>query len=219
MKDFIESMYLSFLFDRKTMGFTFFVPIFIFLMVLFLILFVPGDQSDSYNNVILIQGSFIPFSCWWIMYRLSEMYEEGAQDTLVPYYTKRFRIDFLRYYFLNAVGILVLCTVLVSKNGWDALNLINFIHFFLLLLFFMLLGTLLIVWIKNIELALTVVLIFTVLEVATLGEYMPWPHIFLFEYPLWDSILAGKFIILSAAIVVLAILTAILLKRTDRKAV
>lgn len=215
MKDFIESMYLSFLFDRKTMGFTFFVPVFIFLMALFLILFVPRVQSDSYNNIILIQGSFIPFSCWWIMYRLSEMYEEGAQETLVPYYTKRFRIDFLRYYLLNAAGILLLGAVLVLKQGIDVLPLINFIHFFLLLLFYMSLGTFLIVLTKNIEIALTIVLIFTVLEVATLGEYMPWPHIFLFEYPVWDPIMVNKFLVLSIAILALTIFAITFLKRTE----
>lgn len=215
MKDFIESMYLSFQFDRRTMGFTFFVPVFIFLVALFLILFVPREQSDSYNNVILIQGSFIPFSCWWIMYRLSEMYEEGAQETLVPYYTKRFRIDFLRYYLLNAAGILLLGAVLVLKQGIDVLPLINFIHFFLLLLFYMSLGTFLIVLTKNIEIALTIVLIFTVLEVATLGEYMPWPHIFLFEYPVWDPIMVNKFLVLSIAILALTIFAITFLKRTE----
>lgn len=214
MKDFAESIYLSFLFDRKTMGVTFFVPAFIFSIVLLLILIVPRGTSDSYNNVILIQGGFIPFSGWWLMYRLSEIYEEGAQETLAPYYSKRFMVDFLRYYVLNALAICLLGAVLVMRHGIDVLPLVNFIHFFLLLLFFMWLGTFLIVIIKNIEIALTIVLIFTVLEVATLGEYMPWPHIFLFEYPVWDPVLANKFIVLSIAILVLTIPTITYLKRT-----
>jgi len=214
MKDFAESIYLSFQFDRKTMGVTFFVPAFVISIVLLLILIVPRGTSDSYNNVILIQGGFIPFSCWWLMYRLSEIYEEGAQETLAPYYRKSFIVDFLRYYVLNALGICLLGAVLVMRHGIDTLPLVNFIHFFLLLLFFMWLGTFLIVLVKNIEIALTIVLIFTVLEVATLGEYMPWPHIFLFEYPVWDPILANKFTVLSIAILVLAIPTITYLKRT-----
>lgn len=213
MKDFAESLYLSFLFDRKTMGVTFFVPVFIFSIVLLLILVVPKNTADSYNNVILIQGGFIPFSCWWLMYRLSEIYEEGAQETLAPYYSKSFMVDFLRYYVLNTLATCLLSAALVMGHGIEALPLVNFIHFFLLLLFFMWLGSFLIVLIKNIEIALTIVLIFTVLEVATLGEYMPWPHIFLFEYPVWDPVLASKFTVLSIAILILVIITIIFLKR------
>lgn len=217
MKDFIENIYQSFRFDRKTMGLTFFVPVLVFIITLIFILFLPREEAGIYDNVIVIQGMFIPFSCWWLMYRLSEMYEEGAQETLAPYYAKRFPVDFIRYYFVNALGILLLSAAFVLKYGVEELALINFIHFFLLLLFYQFLGTSLIVWIKNIEIALTVVLIFTVLEVVTLGEYMPWPHIFLFKPPIWNPFLSAKFIILSVTIGVLALFTVVFLKRTDRK--
>ncbi|MBZ5201846.1 hypothetical protein HU147_11510 [Planomicrobium chinense] len=217
MKDFIGTIYQSFLFDRKTMGLTFFVPILVFITALLFILFFPREEAGIYNNVIIIQGVFIPFSCWWLMYRLSELYEEGAQETLAPYYAKRFPVDFIRYYVVNAIGVLILSVALILKYGIGELPLINFFHFFLLLLFYQFLGTSLIVWIKNIEIALTVGLIFTVLEVVTLGEYMPWPHIFLFQPPVWDPFLSAKFAILSVTIGILALFTVVFLKRTDRK--
>lgn len=68
------------------MGLTFFVPAVMFSLSLLLILFVPREEDDIHSNIIIIQGFFIPFTCWCLMYRLSEMYEEGAYETLVPYY-------------------------------------------------------------------------------------------------------------------------------------
>ncbi|WP_407271809.1 hypothetical protein [Radiobacillus sp. PE A8.2] len=217
MKNYIESIYAIFLFDRKAMGLTFFIPSVMFLFALFLILFVPREISGIYNNIIVIQGVFIPFSCWCLMYRLSEMYEEGAQETLVPYYSKRFIIDFGRYFIVNILGVFLLSLVFVLKYGISSLLLLNVIHFFLLVLFYMLFGTTLIILLKNIEISLTIIIIYTVLEVVTLGKYMPWVHIFLFEPPIWNPFLTSKLIILSITVVVLMFTTIIFIKRADRK--
>ncbi|WP_342462883.1 hypothetical protein NST62_10565 [Ureibacillus sp. FSL K6-8385] len=217
MRDYLESIYATFLFDRKTMGLTFFVPIVMFGLSLLLILLVPREQNGIYNNIIIIQGVFIPFSCWCLMYRLSEMYEEGAQETLVPYYSKRFGIDFLRYFIVNIIGVFLLCTAFVVKYGMSSLSALNVIHFIILVLFYMFFGTSLIVLIKNIEISLTIIIIYTVLEVVTLGEFMPWPHIFLFQPPVWDPFLLRKFVILLITVIVLMFTTVIFIRRADRK--
>lgn len=217
MKNFLESTYLSFQFDRKTMGFTFFIPVIMFIIALLILLFIPRESTEIYDNIIVIQGVFIPFSCWCLMYRLSEMYEDGAQETLIPYYAKRFILDFFRYFIVNLFGVFLLSAVFVVKYGSHYLSIINGIHFLLLLLVYMLFGTALIVLIKNMEIALTIILIYTVLEVVTLGEFMPWPHIFLFNPPVWDPISSTKFTILSVTIIVLAIITFVFIKKADKK--
>jgi membrane protein implicated in regulation of membrane protease activity len=84
-------------------------------------------------------------------------------------------------------------------------------------LFYMFFGTSLIVLIKNIEISLTIIIIYTVLEVVTLGEFMPWPHIFLFEPPVWDLFLLRKFVILSITVIVLMFTTVVFIQRADRK--
>lgn len=58
------------------------------------------------------------------------------------------------------------------KYGMTSLSGINVIHFMILVLFYMLFGTSLIVLIKNIEISLTIIMIYTVLEVLTLGEFI-----------------------------------------------
>ena len=217
MKKFIDNIYAFFLFDRKTMGFTFFVPIIMLVFSLFLIVFIPREQTGYYNNIIVIQGVYIPFSCWCLMYRLSEIYQEGAQETLIPYYTKHFLKDFFRYFVVNILGVFLLCTTFVMKYGMNSLPVLNIIHFIIIILFYMFLGTALMVLIKNIEISLTVIVIYTVLEVVTLGEFMPWPHIFLFSPPILEPILYMKFTILSISIFVLLCITFVFIRSADRK--
>lgn len=217
MKNMMLSIFPSFIFDRKTMGFAFYIPVLIFAIALSLILFVERVGEGIYNNVIVIQGIFIPFSCWCLMYRLSEMFEEGAQETLIPYYSKYFLTDFIRYFIVNLLGTFTLYTTLVLKYGIQIISSLNMIHFVLLILFYMFLGTTIIILVKNIEISLTIILIYTVLEVVTLGEYMPWPHIFLFQVPFWDPFLSMKFTIISITIIILIITTLIFIKRADRK--
>ncbi|WP_100012144.1 hypothetical protein [Lentibacillus sediminis] len=217
MKHFIENIFLSFRFDMKTMGVIFFVPVVMFAFSLSIIVLAPGIVDDRYNNIVVIQGLFIPFSCWWILYRLSEMYEEGAQETLVPYYSKRFPVDFFRYFFLHVIGLAVLCSILIIKYDASILTGINVLHFIILTLFYMLLGTSLIVLIKNVEISLTIIMIYTVLEVITQGDYMPWPHVFLFDPPINGPFLPIKLSVLGVAVIVLMVVTLIFIRRADKK--
>lgn len=217
MKNYVQSVYMYFQFDRKTMGFLFFVPLLMFVLSLFMILFIDRGETGLYNHIIVIQGIFIPFSCWCLMYRLSEMYEEGAQETLAPYYSKRFILDFIRYFMTNLIGVFLLVSVFVLSYGANELQTLNIVHFIILVLFYMFFGTTLIVLIKNIEMSLTLILIYTVLEVVTLGTFMPWPHIFLFEPPIWEPFLMTKFILLMITVFVLMVVTFVYIRRADRK--
>ncbi|HHY21055.1 MAG TPA: hypothetical protein GX525_04055 [Bacilli bacterium] len=217
MKNYVQSVYMYFQFDRKTMGFLFFVPLLMFVLSLIMILFIDRGEEGLYNHIIVIQGIFIPFSCWCLMYRLSEMYEEGAQETLAPYYSKRFILDFIRYFIMNLIGVFLLVAVFVLSYGADELTMLNIVHFIILVLFYMFFGTTLMVLIKNIEMSLTIILIYTVLEVVTLGTFMPWPHIFLFERPIWEPFLMTKFILLMITVFVLMVVTFVYIRRADRK--
>ncbi|WP_090951863.1 hypothetical protein [Parageobacillus thermantarcticus] len=58
MRDYLESIYATFLFDRKTMGLTFFVPIVMFGLSLLLILLVPREQNGIYKQYYYYPRSF-----------------------------------------------------------------------------------------------------------------------------------------------------------------
>ena len=151
------------------------------------------------------------------MYRLSEMYEEGAQETLVPYYSKRFGINFFRYFIINIIGVFLLCTAFVLKYGMSSLSALNVIHFMILVLFYMFFGTSLIVLINNIEISLTIIFIYTVLKVVTLGNLCHGRTSFYFQPPVWDPFLLRKFVILLITVIVLMFTTVIFIRRADRK--
>lgn len=217
MKVLINTYYL-FQFDRKTMGSSFYVPILMFFLTSIFIMFQDGD---AYMGIIIIQGIFIPFTCWGFMYRLVEVYEDGAKETLVPFYTKWIVFDALRYIVLNTGSLLLLSGLFMMKYGSEALTLLNVVHVILLMVFFQFLGSTLVVLFKNIELALTLVFIYTIIEVITLGQFMPWPHIFIFEKPLsfFDMFGFSKVLSFIIYIPLLIFLTMILLKNVNRKVI
>ena len=217
MKAYIEWMRTAFVFDRKTMGGAFFIPPAMFILSLLLILFVPRKSPSIYDNVIIIQGLFIPFSGWCLIYRFGELYEDGAQETLVPYYRQWVWIDIVRYSFIHLLGVVVLSGAFMWKYGVSSLSFLNLIHFILLTFFYLFFSTAALVLTKNTNIALTVIFIYTVLEVATLGTFMPWPHIFLFEPPVWEPMLINKFIMLTLSIFLAAFITIVWISKGDRK--
>ncbi|MBS2772133.1 hypothetical protein PNH38_06195 [Anoxybacillus rupiensis] len=217
MKPYIEWIRTAFTFDRKTMGGAFFVPPAMFALSLLLILLIPRKSQSIYDNVIIIQGLFIPFSGWCLTYRFGEMYEDGAQETLVPYYAKWFWADVFRYFFVHMLGVVLLSIALGWKYGASSLSPLNMIHFVILTLFYLFFSTTLIVLVKNVDISLTVIFIYTVLEVATLGTFMPWPHIFLFDPPVWDPFFISKLTVLSLAVLLLVSITVVWIRRGDRK--
>ncbi|MEB2301555.1 hypothetical protein LAV72_18285 [Lysinibacillus xylanilyticus] len=208
------NVFNMFYFDFKTMGLTFFVPILAFFFTTLFLLISKGHPIET--DIIMIQGLFIPFTCWVLMYRLNELYEEGAQETLIPYYARTFIYDTLRYLTVNIICILLLSSLLVIKFGLDSFSIISLIHFFLLTLFFMFLGTALLVLIRNIESSLTIIFIYSIIEVVTLGEFMPWPHIFIFDSPSFNIFIIIKFITLFFSIIFLFFITSFFLRKIDR---
>ncbi|MGE7983639.1 hypothetical protein [Solibacillus sp. NPDC093137] len=208
-----RNTFYMFYFDFKTMGLTFFVPILAFFFTTLFIIISKSHQIET--AIIIIQGLFIPFTCWALMYRLNELYEEGAQETLIPYYSRIFIFDALRYLTINTFSILLLSSLLVIKFGKNSLSNINLIHFFLLIFFFLFLGTALLVLLKNVELSLTIIFIYSIIEVVTLGEFMPWPHIFIFDSPSLNIFIIIKFITLFISIITLFYITIVSLRKLD----
>lgn len=208
-----RNIFYLFYFDFKTMGLTFFVPILAFLFTTLFIIISKSHQIET--DIIIIQGLFIPFTSWALMYRLNELYEEGAQETLIPYYSRTFIYDALRYLTINAFSILLLSSLLMMKFGKNSLSNINLIHFFLLIFFFLFLGTALMVLSKNVELSLTIIFIYSIIEVVTLGEFMPWPHIFIFDSPSFNIFIFIKFITLFISIIILFLITIVFLRKLD----
>ena len=214
----LKHIYFFFKFDLKTSGFIFFLPIIMLAASVFQLLIQNSQQeTDIYNSIILFQGIYIPFAGWGLMYRLKEMYEDGASETLIPYYSSNLIFDISRYLTIHLIGTIIWCLLFAIKYNINIIWPINIIHFFLLTLLFMFLGTALISAIRNIEFSLTILFIYLVIEIATLGEYMPWPHVFIYQSGVWDIGLKIKFIFISIYIIILFCTTLIYIKRNTSK--
>ncbi|KGX86071.1 hypothetical protein N784_05785 [Pontibacillus litoralis JSM 072002] len=218
MKNKLVKILLLFKFDLKNTGVIWFFPLVMWVIsVIYLILQVPIDQSSIYNSIIMFQGFYVPFIGFGIMFRLKELYEDGASESLMPYYTLNLPLDIVRYLLLHFFGVIIWCLVFSIKYDINLIWPINIIHFFLLSILFIFFSTTLIITIKHIEFSLTVLLTYVVIEMATLGEFMPWPHVFIFDQVSLYPELRLKFVFICFYIICLVCATGILIKRDSTK--
>lgn len=181
----MENSRLLFAFDKKSMKGAFYVPFFMWGVALLGILFYASMEKDYYNHFIIVQGIFLPFCCWHLVYRYSELLVHGAEDTLFPYYRKWFFYDIARYGILYSLLLIVLLLIIGIKGGAAVFDSITLTHLPILLLFYLFGGLALLFVMKSVEVTLAILFIYTVIEVVTLGKSgLPWPQIFIFLPPL-----------------------------------
>lgn len=168
----MKQIKLLFEFDVKSMGYLFFIPIFLWALLAFLFLITAMEVKPFYQ---IVQFIFIPSSGWWIVYRYSELLEDGARETLFPLYKEYLLTDIIRYY---AIVVLEIIFLFLFYNNAGSLQWELIIYSLLLGLNFLILGTLLILWTRNIELSIGLIAIYTLVEFVTNGQLIPWPHFF-----------------------------------------
>lgn len=175
-------------FDIRSMRLLFLIPIISWLVSLIIIVSQTTNYDKYYDSFLIVQGIYIPFSCWWMILRLSAVYEDGATQTLSPYYQKYLWFDIVRYAIIYLLGLLSLVTVIIMKYDPSVINVLLLSHYTLLVFLYILLGALSIIVTRTLEVSMTLIFLYTVLEVITQGTFMPWPHIFQFELP-FDTVL------------------------------
>lgn len=168
-------------FDIRNMRVLFFIPIISWIISIVLILFRINSYDKYFDAFLIVQGIYIPFGCWWIIFRLYAVYEDGAEETLLSYYQKYLWFDIARYVMVCVLGLVTLAGIIVWKFDSSVINLMLLFHFFLLILFYVLAGAITVIVLKALEVSIALVFLYTILEVITQGTFMPWPHIFQFE--------------------------------------
>lgn len=172
----MRKIYSLYVFDAKSAGLLFYVPLLMWAIVAAVILFF---HVDTVAFFMLIQFLFLPFFGWWMAYRYSELLERGANDTLSSLYRSYLVFDTIRLFL--GMGLLLGCLFLFYQVvfGMDQPLLLMMYAYVLALNVFI--GTMmLMLLLKSVELALGIVAIYTVVEYATDGQMMPWPHFFYF---------------------------------------
>ena len=97
-----------FKFDRRNMGTVYYVPLLVW-CVSALLIWQASTEIDSYMfSFVVIQGIFIPFSCWHVLFQYSDLFEDGAFETLSPYYQKYVWLDLVSYTLLNLKALSLL---------------------------------------------------------------------------------------------------------------
>ncbi|KHF27252.1 hypothetical protein LR68_03948 [Anoxybacillus sp. BCO1] len=176
-----------FKFDAKLLGYLYSFPFVIYVLCMLLMLSFAARSNDPFMPYIVVQGIAVPIAGWHIVFLYNSLYEEGATETLLPYYRKVFFIDIIRYAALHGMFVFLLVGLTVWLNGTQFFTVPLIIHLMMLFIFYQIVGLAVLSAVKSLDVALAIIAMYTFMEVATQGTFMPWPHIFIFREPV-DSI-------------------------------
>jgi hypothetical protein len=170
-------------FDWKTMGINAYVPI---LLVFVLLLY---GNSVNYNIKHLIPAlevSLTPFAAWWTIFLFQDILEEPGGETIFSFPIQRWKLGigrifiFFVIYTLFMLGLLLLIELISSAHIATPL----FVQFFVESLFFVGLGFLSMVVLKNCSWSLVVLTCYVSTQILTHGTLLPYTNIFLFNQKL-----------------------------------
>ncbi|AXM89903.1 hypothetical protein CI793_12250 [Anoxybacillus ayderensis] len=176
-----------FKFDIKLLGHLYSFPFVIYVLCMLLMLSFHARSNDPFMPYIVVQGIAVPIAGWHIVFLYNSLYEEGATEALFFYYRKVLITDIIRYVTLHGTFAFLLVGFIVWINGTKFFTVSLVIHFILLFIFYQIVGLAVLSAVKSLDVALAIIAMYTFMEVATQGTFMPWPHIFIFREPV-DSI-------------------------------
>ncbi|MEH7314907.1 hypothetical protein [Priestia megaterium] len=206
----------KYIFDVKSMGSIFIVPLLIITIYTLIIGLVPLGFLRGEVVFLSFQILIVPISSWWITYFLFEVYQQNAEEILVNYYKRFLLQEMLRFFLLFIVAVLPIWSIISLKYttifSWEIL-LLHICQ----IVFFMALSMFITIFLKSTEASLAFISLYCSVEAITSGQLIPWFHIFYlntlsitFEESLYLSI---KNIIL--ALIFLA-LSSLYFKKTER---
>ncbi|MFB4159039.1 hypothetical protein ACE1TF_04070 [Geomicrobium sp. JSM 1781026] len=195
------NVWREFSFDYKVIGMSYAIP-FVSYVLCIMIILSDSSSSDPYFGYAFLQGMAIPLAGVHTVFLYKYVLEDGAFETLVPLHRKRIYVDVMRYTLLHGGIVFALLMLLVYVNGSQFFTIEKTVHIVALFIFYQLIGLALLTFIRNFEISVAVVGMYTFIEVVTRGEFMPWPRIFIFYDPFlydmqWKFFFIGLGIVLS----------------------
>lgn len=185
-----------FAFDVHLLRFIYFIPFICYIIVLLLMVMGYLNSTDKYLPYIFLQGIAVPISGLHMVFLYSYIYDDGAKETLLPYYKHNLMYDLMRYSMMHGFILILFILLLNWMNGIVFLSVIMLMHLLLLFIFYQLIGIALLTLFESLELSIAIYATYTLTEVITQGTFLPWPHIFIFEEPYLDIWLTLTFFFL-----------------------
>ncbi|PRT15844.1 hypothetical protein G9298_28540 (plasmid) [Bacillus thuringiensis] len=202
-------------FDIKSMGISFFIPIFVQFIYLIIVLLFPIQNLDARIVTVSFQVLITPLGAWWIAYHLSEMYYRNGEEILIKFYSPNFILDIVRFNFLFIIFIVLSC-IIISIKVPD----INLIYIMSLTIsqsiFFSSLSSIITIFFKSIDLALTLIILYASIEGITLGKVIPWLHVFSFDKKLEFGLIVDYIVLNIILSIVFLLLSVVFIKRIER---
>lgn len=170
----------QFKFEVKNMGLNFYIPIIIFLVVFCSLFFLPAEQYEL-QLLIFLQTVFVPFSAWWSIYLVYELYQNQSEEILLLCYPRNLILNFIKF-----ESIFIIMLALIVATFYVILPDVSIFKLLILLisqaLLISSLGLLLAIFFKNIETPFMIIVLYIATELLTLGDVFLWPHMFFFDF-------------------------------------
>ncbi|KJE27757.1 putative membrane protein [Geobacillus kaustophilus] len=195
-----------FSFDRRLLGRLYWFPFLVYGLCVGLMGILSARSDEPFLPYTVIQGMAVPIAGWHLVFLYRHLYDEGAKEALLWHYRKAVVFDLVRYAVLHGGCIVLLVAAVIWIHGTMFLTAPVLVHLFLLFSFYQLIGLALLGVFGSLDVALSVISVYTFMEVVTQGTFMPWPHLFLFQAPADSLSLLLPMMWLGAGIVIAAIL-------------
>lgn len=170
----------GFKFEMKMMGSQLYVPVFVFLLMIILISAIPISSNIAY---IMTQIIFIPFSSWWIVNLVYDQYHTNSEEILTQIFSIKpfiFLNNYIKFTIFYLCLTLFICISLSLK--FEDLNFVVILTIFISQVLLISSCSLFVaVYFKSIEIAFMLIIIYAGTEGVTMGELIPWYHIFFFQ--------------------------------------
>jgi len=194
-----------FKFDIKLLRYLYGFPFVAYALCVLIILFFSGKSGNPFLPYVAVQGIAVPMAGWHLVFLYSSLYEDGAKETLIYYYKRVLVVDITRYALMHAFFISLLAGLTAWINESNFFNGTLIIHLIMLYIFYQIIGIAILSASESLEISLAIIATYTLMEVATQGTFMPWPHLFIFNEPTSDILLLLTFLSLGAGILLSAI--------------
>lgn len=166
---------INLVFEIKSMGWSFFLPLIVFLLFMYQLAAYQGFSLYIYNT---LEFLIAPLACWWIIHLYDEYFEGGLHELLPSYPLSRWYhgisrvLPFILMYLLLLVGSLWMVHSVVENQDYAPL----LVYVGTLSLLFATVGFLLVAIFRNVMVSIVMIATYVVTEYLTNGEVMPWYH-------------------------------------------
>lgn len=164
----------------KSIGFSFYVPLLVVLIIIFIIFSGFYREEDLQKLLVLIQVSMGSIAAWWFSNIYRDIFFREQNDFLLVNYRYAHKKFYSFFMIIYAALLLIICITLWFQYSLPFLPFFSFLLF--QCCFFSSLGLFITMLLKNTDISVLAVSLYCLIDFITIGTFPNWHHVILFNF-------------------------------------